>query len=139
NSDRAFYRPGEDLVKMPHFDSFETSQDYYRTLFHEFIHSTGHPVRLDRDFSGKFGSKAYAKEELVAEFGAVFLSAQAGIIWSTDKNHAEYLKNWHNVLGVIKEDNRFLMRAASDAQKACDFILQPDKDGNPLFLKEILK
>src|SRR5690606_14204803 len=90
-------------------------------------------------FSGKFGSKPYAKEELVAEFGAVFLSAQAGIIWHTNKNHAEYIKNWHNVLGIIKEDNRFLMRAASDAQRAADFILQPDENGIPVFLKQLKK
>src|SRR5690554_771344 len=128
NSDKAYYSPAQDLVRMPHFDSFETSQDYYRTLFHEYIHSTGNESRLSRDFSGRFGSKPYAKEELVAEFGAIFLSAQAGIIWHSNKNHSEYLKNWHNVLGIIEEDNRFLMRAASDAQRAADFILQPDNE-----------
>lgn len=137
NSDKAYYSPGQDYIRMPHIDGFETAQDYYRTLFHEYVHSTGSESRLGRDFSGKFGSKPYAKEELVAEFGAVFLSAQAGIIWHTNKNHAEYIKNWHNVLGIIKEDNRFLMRAASDAQRATDFILQPDKEGVPLYLKEL--
>lgn len=137
NSDKAYYSPGQDYIRMPHIDGFETAQDYYRTLFHEYVHSTGSESRLGRDFSGKFGSKPYAKEELVAEFGAVFLSAQAGIIWHTNKNHAEYIKNWHNVLGIIKEDNRFLMRAASDAQRASDFILQPDEQGSPLFLKKI--
>lgn len=139
NSNRAYYSPKSDLVRMPHLNSFDTSQDYYRTLFHEFIHSTGAEHRLNRDFSGGFGSKPYAKEELVAEFGAVFLSAQAGIIWHTNKNHAEYLKNWHNVLGIIEEDNKFIMRAASDAQRAADFILQPDEEGVPLFLKKLAK
>src|SRR5690606_6687501 len=122
---------------MPHINSFETAQDYYRTLFHEFIHSTGNTSRLSRDFTGKFGSKPYAKEELIAEFGSVFLSAQAGIIWHSNKNHAEYIKNWHNVLGIIKEDNRFLMRAASDAQSAADYILQLDNNGEPLFWKKL--
>lgn len=137
NSDEAYYSPRTDLVRMPHFDSFDTAQDYYRTLFHELIHSTGHQSRLNRDFTGSFGSKKYAKEELVAEFGAVFLSAQAGIIWYSDKNHAEYIKNWHSVLGIIEEDNRFLMRAASEAQRATDFILQLDSEGVPLYQKQL--
>lgn len=122
-----------DEIHMPKFEDFETGLDYYRTLFHEFTHSTGVERRLGRDMSGKFGSKPYAKEELVAEFGAVFLSAHAGIIWYNQKNHAEYLKNWNSVLTHAKEDNRFIMRAASKAQEAADFILNQDKNGVPAY------
>ncbi|MFV8280568.1 zincin-like metallopeptidase domain-containing protein [Christiangramia marina] len=122
-----------DEIHMPKFEDFETGLDYYRTLFHEFTHSTGVQKRLDRDMSGKFGSKPYAKEELVAEFGAIFLSAHAGIIWYNQKNHAEYLKNWNSVLTHAKEDNRFIMRAASKAQEAADFILNQDKNGVPAY------
>ena len=136
---RAFYRPSTDSIKMPRFNSFETPNDYYRTLFHELSHSTGHSARLERDFNGKFGSKSYAKEELIAEFGAVFLSAQAGIIWHSDKNHAEYLKNWLNVLKFAEDDNKFLMRAASQAQKSTDFILNLNKDKEPAFYKDLMK
>jgi len=118
---------------MPKFGDFETGLDYYRTLMHEFTHSTGVKKRLGRDMSGKFGSKSYAKEELVAEFGAIFLSAHAGIIWYNQKNHAEYLKNWNNALTHIKDDNRFIMRAASKAQEAADFILNRDKEGIPAY------
>ncbi|WGU68552.1 zincin-like metallopeptidase domain-containing protein [Capnocytophaga canimorsus] len=89
---KAYYHPDNDYVQMPPFGDFETTNDYYRTLFHELTHSTGHEKRLNRDFSGRFGSKSYAQEELVAEFGAVFLSAFAGFVWHTNKNHAEYLK-----------------------------------------------
>ena len=138
---RAFYRHGftADEIHMPKFENFDTGLDYYRTLFHEFTHSTGIASRLDRPMGGKFGSKQYAKEELVAEFGAVFLSAHAGIIWYNQKNHAEYLKNWNTVLTHAKDDNRFFMRAASKAQEATDFLLNLDKEGIPAYQKELLK
>lgn len=135
--DKAVYYPGLDYIKMPHKPDFETTQDYYRTLFHELGHSTGHPKRLKRDLSGRFGSKKYAFEELIAELNAVFVSAEAGFLWHTNKNHAAYIKGWNTALTHIKDDNRFVMRAATQAQKATDFILQPDAEGNPLYLKTI--
>ncbi|MFL0063741.1 zincin-like metallopeptidase domain-containing protein [Tenacibaculum maritimum] len=135
--DEAYYSPGFDAIQMPKFNSFETPNDYYRTLLHEITHSTGSTKRLSRDFSGKFGTKKYANEELIAEFGAVFLSAQAGIIWHTNKNHAEYIKNWSRVLKIAKDDTRFLMRAASAAQKASDFVLNLNEDGEPEFYNEL--
>lgn len=135
--DKAFYRPSTDAIKMPFIADFDTIQDYYRTLFHEYSHSTGKPNRLDRDFSGKFGSKKYAFEELIAEWGAVFLSAEAGIIYHSNNNHAEYLKNWNSALTHIKDDNKFIMRACTEAQKVADFVLQFDKNGNPKYLKDL--
>lgn len=137
--DRAFYYPVEDLVQIPPYNNFETANDYYRTLLHELTHSTGHEKRLNRDLSGRFGSKSYAQEELVAEFGAIFLSAHAGIMWQTNKNHTEYLKGWNKVFEISEKDNKFLMRGASMAQKAADHILNLDKDGQPKFYKELKK
>lgn len=137
--DKAFFSPTYDLVQMPHLNDFETSQDYYRTLFHELSHSTGHSKRLNRKFGKSMRSKDYAFEELVAEWGAVFLSAEAGIIFHNNKNHASYLKGWNNALTHIENDNRFIMRACTEAQKLTDFILQFDKNGDPLYLKEISK
>lgn len=137
---RAFYQPANDIVNVPDILKFKSSMDFYRTFFHELSHSTGHENRLKRDFSGAFGSPEYAFEELVAEFGAVFLSAQAGIMFYTNKNHAGYLKGWNEVLlTVLENDNRFLMRASSQAQKVADFILQPDAKGELLFMKEMKK
>jgi len=127
-----------DSVNMPKFEDFDTGLDYYRTLLHEFTHSTGINSRLKREMGGKFGSPQYAKEELVAEFGAVFLSAHAGIIWYNQSNHAEYLKNWNNALTHIKDDNRFIMRAASKAQAAADFVLNLDKDGIPAYQNKLI-
>lgn len=137
--DRAFYSPGKDMIQMPHLADFETVQDYYRTLLHELSHSTGHAKRLARDFGGSFGSKKYAFEELVAEFGATFLSAEAGIIWHNNNNHAAYLKSWNNVLTHLEKDNKFLMKASTMAQKVADFVLQFDEAGNPLYFKDLEK
>ena len=134
--DRAFYQL-TDLVQMPYIVDFETAQDYYRTFFHEIAHSTGHAKRLKRNMMGNKGSKNYAFEELIAEWGAVFLSAEAGIIFHNNNNHAEYLKNWNRALTHAKDDNKFIMRACTQAQKASDFVLQPDKEGNPKYLKDI--
>ncbi|MBE7690671.1 ArdC family protein [Tenacibaculum piscium] len=136
---KAYHQEANDLVQMPRFQSFDTPNDYYRTLFHELTHSTGNKKRLARKLGNKFGSKEYAKEELIAEFGAVFLSAQAGIIWHTNKNHAEYLKGWSSMLKIAKEDNKFLMRGASAAQKASDFVLNLDANNVPAFHKELGK
>ncbi|MCD8425548.1 ssDNA-binding domain-containing protein [Tenacibaculum dicentrarchi] len=137
--DRAFYSPSSDAIKMPRFQSFSTPNDYYGVLFHELIHSTGNAKRLKRTFGRTKKSKEYAKEELVAEFGAVFLSAQAGIIWHTNESHATYLKGWNNVLKIAKDDNKFLMRGASDAQKASDFVLNLDAKNTPAFHKDLGK
>lgn len=138
--DNAYYTPTNDFVQMPKLNDFDTKEDYYRTLFHEFIHSTGHKKRLDRFVPGaKFGNADYAKEELVAELGAVFLSAEAGIMWRNNSNHAEYIKNWKSALKHLKDDNKLIFRASSQAQKATDFILQRDENGIPKYLHGLLK
>ncbi|MBY0485948.1 MAG: ssDNA-binding domain-containing protein [Flavobacteriaceae bacterium] len=135
--DKAFYNSGSDIVQMPYLSDFNTVQDYYRTLLHEYSHSTGRYNRLNRTFGKRFGDKNYAFEELVAEFGATFLSAEAGIIWHTNANHAAYLKSWNSALTHIKEDTKFIFRASSLAQKLSDYVLQFDGKGNPLYFKDI--
>ena len=132
----AYYSPARDYIKLPKQEQFDTVNDYYRTLFHELTHSTGHKKRLNRGIHFLLDDD-YAKEELVAEFGAVFLSAWAGIMWYNNKNHAAYLKGWNSAIKEAQNDNKFLMRAASLAQQATDYILSLDKDGNPAFLKKL--
>ncbi|MFE3847141.1 zincin-like metallopeptidase domain-containing protein [Flavobacterium sp. LB3P45] len=135
---RAFYSPGEDTISMPDISKFDSSIDFYRTQLHELSHSTGHKSRLKRPFENEFGTPEYAFEELIAEFGSVFLSAQAGIMFFTNKNHAGYLKGWNeSLLTVLENDNRFLMKASSQAQKLADFVLQPDANGNFKFMKDV--
>ena len=136
----AYYNLSEDLVRMPKIEQFDSINDYYRTLFHELTHSTRHENRLNREkISFRFGDTGYAKEELVAEFGAVFLSAWAGIMWYNNKNHAAYLKGWNSAIKEAENDNKFLMKAASLAQAATDYILNLDAAGQPAFLSKYEK
>lgn len=126
-TDKAFYKPSDDSVSMPKINAFTNEADYYSTFFHEITHSTGAPHRLDRDFSGRFGNASYAYEELIAELGAVYLCAESGILFHTRENSAKYLRSWNKKLVQnMENDNRFFMRAAAQAQKAADFILDKD-------------
>ena len=133
----AYYNPASDYIKLPKQEQFDTVNDYYRTLFHELTHSTGHNKRLNRGIHLMLEKDDYAKEELVAEFGAVFLSAWAGIMWYNNKNHAAYLKGWNSAIKEAQNDNKFLMRAASLAQQSTDYILNLNPAGQPAFLKKL--
>lgn len=120
---RAYYRPSADTVNMPKPTLFDSEAEYYNTLFHELIHSTGHESRLSRPgilASNGFGSSTYSKEELVAEMGAAFLSGVAGIEQTTIENSAAYLQSW---IKILKGDPKLAIQAASQAQKAADHIL----------------
>ena len=128
------------MVRIPKVEQFDSINDYYRTLFHELTHSTRHENRLNREKNSfRFGDTGYAKEELVAEFGAVFLSAWAGIMWYNNKNHAAYLKGWNSAIKEAENDNKFLMKAASLAQAATDYILNLNAAGQPAFLSKYEK
>jgi len=120
-NDRAYYSYKDDVVSVPDRRSFATPEDYYLTLFHELVHSTGHKARLNREMGATagFGSRAYAREELVAEIGAAFLSGQAGLD-PVPANCASYIAGW---LETIRNDNSAIMWAASRAQAAADHIL----------------
>lgn len=120
--DRAFYVPSLDLVQVPPQPAFFEQINYYRTCLHELTHATGHPSRLGRNLTTSFGSKDYAREELIAEMGSAFLCAALGI--EPTVRHADYLASW---LEVLREDNRAIFRAASAASKAADWLLaRPD-------------
>ena len=117
---RAYYSLSTDAVQMPPFESFRDADSYYSTLAHELTHATAHKTRLDRDFGGhRFGSNAYAQEELVAELGAAFLCADLELALEAREDHAAYLSNW---LEVLQSDSRAIFTAAAHAQKAADFI-----------------
>ena len=121
----AHYSGGTDHVQMPHFESFHSPEAYYATLAHELTHWTKHKSRLDRDFGRrKWGDEGYAREELVAEFGAAFLCADLAITPESGTDHAAYIQSW---LKVLKKDKRAIFGAAAHAQRAADFLhgLQP--------------
>ncbi len=122
----AFYSPALDAIQVPPQSAFFQQIDYYRTCFHELGHWTGHPARLNRDMSGRFGSDPYAREELVAEIASAFVCASLNIVPIV--RHADYLANW---LAVLRADNRAIFRAASQASKASDFILACEQGARP--------
>jgi antirestriction protein ArdC len=114
---QAYYRPNADYVMMPAFEAFKGASHYYATLFHEFGHWTGHESRLNRDLKNRFGSEAYAAEELIAELTSAFLCAEFG--FDGDVRHAGYIQTW---IELLKKDERAFFTAASAAQKAADHL-----------------
>lgn len=128
-SNEVFYSPSTDKVVVPLKEQYQNTNEYYSTTFHELTHSTGHKTRLNRLENGAvaaFGSETYSKEELVAEIGSANLMNITGIETpQTFKNSAAYIQNW---LRILKNDNKFIVSAASKAEKAVNFILGTDKN-----------
>ena len=116
--DRAFYSPALDYIQVPRPDAYFEPINWHRTALHELGHWSGAPNRLGRDLSGGYGSKCYAREELVAEMTAAFTCATLGI--TPTVRHADYIGSW---LEVLREDDRAIVRAASAASKAAEFLL----------------
>jgi len=124
--DRAFYSRSEDAVHLPRQDAFRSAADYYGTALHELAHWSGHATRLNRptlNESYRFGDPNYAKEELRAELASVFLSAERGIPHNPEQ-HAAYVGSW---IKALQDDKNEIFRAAKDAHKAADFILDLEK------------
>jgi antirestriction protein ArdC len=116
-SGEAYYAPGHDFISMPAFAAFKGADHFYNVAFHELTHWTGHKSRLDRDLKNRFGSRAYAAEELVAELGAAFLSAEFGL--DGDVRNAGYIAQW---IELLKADKRAFFTACSKASKAADYL-----------------
>ena len=117
---RAYYAEGADFVQMPPFETFRDAESHAATLAHELTHWTKHNRRLARDFGRqRHGDEGYAREELVAELGSAFLCADLGITPDVRPDHAAYIASW---LTVLKGDTRFIVTAASHAQRAADYL-----------------
>ena len=122
---QAYYQPSTDSIHLPFREMFlqtensSPEENYYSTLFHELTHFTGAKGRCDRDLTGRFGSSAYAMEELIAELGAAFLCGHFQISSSPRDDHAQYLTNW---LSVLKSDKRAIFTAASKASQAVEYL-----------------
>ncbi len=119
---RAAYNWQEDYIKMPIKKLFFTEESYYATLFHELVHSTGYEKRLNRQslYSTK-GDELYAYEELIAELGAMFLCAEAGM--KNEKrieNSSAYIQSW---IKVLKDNPDWIFKASNEAQKAVNYII----------------
>ena len=115
---RAFYVPSQDYMQVPPPQAYFEPINWHRTALHEMGHATGHASRLGRDFSGAFGTRKYAFEELIVEISSAFCCASLGIVPTV--RHADYIGSW---LEVMREDSRAIVRAASQASKAADWLL----------------
>lgn len=121
---QAFYNHETDGIHMPPIGEHVTAGRFYSTAFHEMTHSTGHHTRLARRADGEgraFGSHEYGTEELCAEMGAAMLCADAGITCDDlVADSASYIASW---LRTIKEDSKMVIRAASQATRAAEYIV----------------
>lgn len=123
-SNRAYYDPISDRIRLPLRSQFKgEAEPFYATALHELAHWTGAEKRLGRDMSGRFGDDAYSKEELVAELASAFCCASLGFSATITQN-AAYIKHW---LDILKADNKAIVKASYQAQKAADFIIAGGK------------
>ena len=126
-SNKAFHSPLGDYIQVPCKEQYTAIEEFYSTLFHEMVHSTGHKTRLDRLETGSnahFGSETYSKEELTAELGSASLLNMLGIETpKTFKNSSAYIQSW---LRVLRNDSRFIVSASSKAEKAVNYILEKE-------------
>ncbi len=115
------YSPVADVITMPSENQYDTAEDFYRIIYHECAHSTGHPKRLNRfeAFHNKFGDELYSKEELVAELTSSFLADRAGLT-KRQRNSNAYLRDWASAL---RDNQKWIMWAATRAEKAAEYIL----------------
>ena len=117
--ERACYFPQLDRIQLPERQAFHSAAGFYATWAHEAIHSTGHPSRLKRDLTGRMGSHAYAREELVAELGAVLLGDRLEI-GSAVENHAAYLGHW---IELLRETPQVRFQVLAEARRAVELVL----------------
>ena len=122
--DRAYYRMQEDKIVLPERSQFPTANAYYQTALHECGHSTGHPERMNREtlkegIAAGFGSPEYAREELRAEISAMMTGERVGVGHDPQRG-AAYVENW---VKVLEEDPREIHRAAGDAQRMSDYLI----------------
>ena len=119
--DEAYYEPVADRVTMPPAHLFSGFDHYYATLAHELSHWTGHASRLDRNLKNRFGSAAYAAEELIAELSSAMLGAELGLPVTHLDSHASYIEHW---LKLLKQDDRAILTAAAKAEEASRLLLK---------------
>ena len=106
-----------------------SANHYYQTALHELGHSTGHKDRMNREtliegIDGGFGSPQYAREELRAEISAMMTGERVGVGHDPSRG-AAYVEGW---IQALEEDPREIRRAAADAQKISDFVLDRHRE-----------
>lgn len=124
-TNEAFYSPSGDFIQVPERGQYKDANEFYSTLYHEMVHSTGHKNRLNRlEKDANFGNEVYSKEELVAELGSASIMNMLGLeTKKTFRNSAAYIQSW---IKVFKNDPRFIVSAAGKAEKAIKFIMNEE-------------
>jgi antirestriction protein ArdC len=121
----AYYSPSRDIVNMPMLETFVDADSYYKTLFHELAHSTGHKSRLNRKSMTEiahWGDNTYAKEELVAEISSWYLVGLLGLNpQDNEVNSQAYIKGWCRELSDKPSECVFAMQQAT---KVVDYLQQ---------------
>ena len=131
----AYYTPSRDEITMPEIAAFSDRDHYRSTLAHELSHWSGHESRLARSLSGRFGSDAYAMEELIAELSSAMIGAELGLPVAHLDDHASYLASW---LKVLKADSRAILTAAAKAEEASAYLLAMSREHGVVDEKEEL-
>lgn len=116
---QACYIPSKDEIHLPPGEAFKDAQGYYSVALHELVHWSGHASRCNRELRNRFGTEAYAAEELIAELGAAFLCAEIGISPEPRIDHARYIESW---LRILKDDKRAIFTAAAKANQAVVYL-----------------
>ena len=121
--DMAFYLPDQDRIVMPPVDQFDDQDSYNSVLGHELIHWTGAAHRLDRKLENYRYRDCRAREELVAELGALQLGLLIGLPVEEKllPNHAGYLQSW---VRLLKDHPAELIKASGQATKAVDYLIK---------------
>ena len=118
SGNQAYYNVAKDTIRVPFAEQFESPCQYYKVLFHELIHWTGHPSRLNRIFGKSMQDEVYAFEELIAELGSTFMCAKLGLYPKLESSSA-YVKSW---LEQLRNDSMYVIKAVSQAERAMHFL-----------------
>lgn len=113
----AMFIPSKDFIMLPPIGAFKNVESYFATKLHELGHWSGHESRLNRELKNRFGTRAYAAEELIAEMTSAFLCAHLGV--TGELRHAGYIEKW---LELLRSDDRAIFTAASRASQAADYL-----------------
>ena len=122
NENRAYYNSATDKIILPKRNQFDSADKYYATILHEMSHWTSHKDRLNRDILNKYGTSAYAREELRAEIASMLIGHELKI-GHDPSQHVAYVESW---IQLLKDKPYEIHAAAVDAEKILNYIMAFD-------------
>lgn len=123
NTPVPYYNFVADYINLPPYDCFANDLSFIHVMLHEMIHSTGHVSRLNRSL-WKNDKESYAIEEIIAEFGAIFTSAELGLKLDTNLEHScsNYILSYFKELD--SEKVKKFIKALKMAETASEFLIK---------------